>query len=86
MWYATLPQEEWPEEEDARAQIQGDWEEPWGDRRQELVIIGVDLEEAALGAKLDAALLTKNELDAGAKGWSKLRDPFPAWTVDEVAA
>jgi G3E family GTPase len=86
MWYAALPKDEWPEEEEARAQIQNDWQEPWGDRRQELVFIGVGLEEAALRTKLDAALLTKKELDAGPKGWRKLRDPFPAWTDDEVAA
>jgi len=85
-WYAALPEDEWPEEKEARAQIQNDWQEPWGDRRQELVFIGVGLEEAALRTKLDAALLTKQELDAGPKGWRKLRDPFPAWTDDEVTA
>ncbi len=86
MWYAALPEDEWPDEDEARAQIQSDWQEPWGDRRQELVFIGVELDEAALRAKLDAALLTKKELEAGPKSWRKLRDPFPAWTDDEVAA
>lgn len=86
MWYAALPKGEWPEEDEARAQIQKDWQDPWGDRRQELVFIGVDLDEAALRAKLDMALLTKKELAAGPKSWRKLRDPFPAWTDDEVAA
>lgn len=85
MWYAALPEDEWPEEEEAQAQIRGDWQEPWGDRRQELVFIGVELDEAALRAKLDEALLTPEEL-ASPKGWKKLRDPFPAWSDDEAAA
>jgi len=85
MWYAALPVEEWPEDPEARAQIRGDWEEPWGDRRQELVFIGVELDEAALRERLDAALLTAKELEAGPKRWRKLEDPFPAW-VDEAAA
>ena len=86
MWYAALPEDEWPEDAETRAQIQSDWLEPWGDRRQELVFIGVELDEAALRAKLDGALLTKKELDAGPTTWRELRDPFPAWSDDEVAA
>jgi G3E family GTPase len=86
MWYAALPKDEWPEEDEARAEIQNDWQEPWGDRRQELVFIGVDLDEAGLRSKLDGALLTKKELEAEPKTWRKLRDPFPVWTDGEVAA
>ena len=79
MWYAAVPEDEWPDDEDARSQIRADWAEPWGDRRQELVFIGVEMDEAALRRKLDAALLTKEELAAGPKRWAKLADPFPAW-------
>ena len=51
LWYAALPQDAWPEDEEARAQIQNDWQEPWGDRRQEMVFIGVDMPEQQRGAK-----------------------------------
>jgi len=58
-----------------RAQIQNDWQEPWGDRRPELVFVGVGLEEAALRTKLDAALLTKKETD-GAQGLAEAALPL----------
>ena len=32
-WYAALPDEAWPQEEDARAAIRKDFQEPHGDRR-----------------------------------------------------
>jgi len=85
MWYATLPEDEWPEDEEARGQIRADWRDPWGDRRQELVFIGVRLDEAWLRVKFDAALLTLEELEAGPDMWRKLQDPFPAWTEEAVA-
>jgi G3E family GTPase len=36
-WYAEEPKENWDMKEES---IMKDWEEPWGDRRQELVFIG----------------------------------------------
>jgi len=80
MWYAALGKDEWPDEDEARIQIQADWLEPWGDRRQELVFIGAGLDESELRAKLDGALLTEKELAAGPAKWAELSDPFPSWT------
>jgi G3E family GTPase len=80
-WYDALPREEWPDGE-ARQQIEADWSEPWGDRRQELVFIGVDLDEAALRARLDLALLTDEEWARGPTQWAQFEDPFPPWMVD----
>jgi G3E family GTPase len=83
MWYAALPKDEWPEDPDGVAQIKGDWQEPWGDRRQELVFIGANMDQQALVAGLDASLLSDAEMTKGAKGWSKLEDPFPQWDSGE---
>jgi G3E family GTPase len=79
-WRAALPPE-------VRVQTAAEpgvtWDPRWGDRRQELVFIGVDLEEAELRAGLDAALLTPAELAAGPAAWADFDDPFPAWTEDD---
>jgi hypothetical protein len=62
-----------------RANLQG----PYGDRRTEIVIIGRDMDKAALSARLDAALLTDAEFADGPSGWSQLPDPFPSWIPGE---
>ncbi len=86
MWFAAVPERAWPTDSDARAHIAAHWQPPFGDRRQELVFIGDQLDERALREKLDAALLTSEELAAGPDAWARLADPFPSWHADEHAA
>ena len=85
-WWACQPQADWPLDDDAREEIAADWMEPFGDRRQELVFIGMGVDEAALRAKLDACLLSDEEMAAGVESWCALPDPFPAWTLDDELA
>ncbi|MDQ8044371.1 MAG: GTP-binding protein [Patulibacter sp.] len=56
-----------------------DWEAPYGDRRQELVFIGSDMDRAELTNRLDACLLTDAELRVGPSSWVAFEDPFPSW-------
>ncbi|MCU0654735.1 MAG: zinc metallochaperone GTPase ZigA [Polyangiaceae bacterium] len=79
LWYAALPRDEWPEDEENLSQIRKDWQEPWGDRRQELVFIGVDLDEPALRRHFEGALLTDDEMARGPDAWARMEDPFPEW-------
>lgn len=46
---------------------------------QDLVITGLDLRAGDLVATLDRALLTDEELEAGAEQWRGYPDPLPAW-------
>lgn len=80
-WWATVPDEEWPEEESERAAIRAHWHPLWGDRRQEIVLIGIDLDQAAIRASIDGCLLTDEELAAGPEGWLTLEDPIAAWEL-----
>jgi G3E family GTPase len=50
-----------------------------GPPRQELVVIGVELDRQALTAALDRCLLTETELARGRGHWRKVRDPFPSF-------
>ena len=79
-WWASVPRERWPSHDSARAYIAQHWQEPWGDRRQEIVFIGSGIDWPALKARLDACLLPDG-LDG-----ADLPDPFPLWRRAEAAA
>jgi len=49
--------------------------------KQEIVLIGVEMDRPALTAMLDRCLLTDLELAAGTAAWRDFVDPFPVWTV-----
>ena len=76
-WFAATPVNEWPADV-TRENLDVDWIEPHGDRRQELVFIGLKMESERLLAELDSCLLESHEM-AQPEGWSALRDPLPAW-------
>jgi G3E family GTPase len=75
-WWCELPQEEWPEDEELRDAIKADWVEPFGDRRQELVLIGIKMDKEWLTAALDECLLTDEEMALGAEAWAAWPDPY----------
>ena len=79
LWWDAVDRADWPDDAESRALIASRWQEPWGDRQQELVLIGIDMDAAALTAAFDACLLTDAELAAGADSWADLADPFPSW-------
>jgi G3E family GTPase len=89
MWWAAQDRSEWPEADDElAAEIAADWygapdDLSIGDRRQELVMIGVGIDPALWSAKYDACLLTDAEYALGPQGWQQFADPFPAWDFDE---
>ncbi|WP_160000745.1 zinc metallochaperone GTPase ZigA [Roseomonas sp. 18066] len=78
-WWAATHPEDWPADPAWRATVKANWQEPFGDRRQELVFIGIELDEAALRAGLEACLLNEAEMALGEKAWRKFEDPFQAW-------
>jgi G3E family GTPase len=83
IWWAALPREEWPEDPEALARMQETWREPYGDRRQELVLIGEGTSLLHLAQQLDGCLLGAEEMTRPVREWTALPDPFPAWDVGE---
>lgn len=75
-WWAAAPREEWPTDPAAVAAIERDWDPRFGDRRQELVFIGIDMNAGAIERALARCLLTDEELAEGAAAWARLDDPF----------
>jgi len=57
-----------------------DWHPEWGDRAQQLVFIGIKLDERTIRERLEAALVTDEEAEAGIFCWHSFSDPLPAWT------
>ena len=78
-WWASAPPEAWPEDPAEVEEIRRDFREPFGDRRQEIVLIGIGMDEAALREGFDRCLLDNAELAAGPAAWASLPDPFPEW-------
>ncbi|MCU0911233.1 MAG: GTP-binding protein [Rhodobacteraceae bacterium] len=76
-WWAAVPRDRWPGGGEGRAMVEENWQEPWGDRRQELVFIGAGYDRAAIEAALDAALVPEGRFVPDA--WAGLPDPFPQW-------
>jgi G3E family GTPase len=76
-WWASVPRERWPTHPDALAEVAGKWQDPWGDRRQELVFIGSSMDREAITAALDAALIHAPGFTP--QLWADLADPFPSW-------
>ena len=78
-WWAAFPQDRWPTDPESVEDVRAIWEKDVGDARQELVLIGMDMNEPALRASFDACLLTDDEMALGPKGWMKLKNPLPGW-------
>jgi G3E family GTPase len=87
-WWAAVDRSQWPDDPQQAAEIRRLWQEPWGDRRQEIVFIGQQLAETEMRRALDACLLSDAEMVRGPEGWAKLPDPFPAWApiAEETSA
>ncbi|ABZ93728.1 Cobalamin synthesis protein [Leptospira biflexa serovar Patoc strain 'Patoc 1 (Ames)'] len=78
-WWASIASEDIPDDPDVQENLKQHWLEPWGDRRQEIVLIGRDLNEKKLRSSLNACLLTEDEIKQGPEFWETLEDPFPNW-------
>jgi len=85
-WYAAIPQEEWDADKEELSRIQALWDEDFGDRQQELVIIGQDVDREALTEQLNTCLLTDAELKKGKAFWISAHDPFPQWNEAQAEA
>ena len=85
-WWAAVPRARWPDHPEWKAILNRHWHGVWGDRRQELVFIGVGMDEKAIRTALDACLLGETPtLAFRPERYRDLPDPFPVWRRAEAA-
>ena len=78
-WWAVIPKEQWPLGADFEKMIQEYWNKEFGDRRQEIVFIGLAalMDQERIRQQLDACLI-KDYLTEPQR-YQKIEDPFPRW-------
>lgn len=79
-WRAVLPKEQWPDPPEVATLIEQSMHPIFGDRQQELVLIGQGMDEASLRRGLASCLLTAEEVALGKATWRRFPDSFPRWT------
>ncbi|EPQ1311221.1 zinc metallochaperone GTPase ZigA [Acinetobacter baumannii] len=75
-WWAAVAEEDWPSDLASIEQIKKNWDARTGDARQELVLIGMQMDEQALIQRLDSCLLSDEEMALGPQVWRSWSNPF----------
>jgi G3E family GTPase len=81
-WWATVMADKGADAQLMESLAGVAWHERFGDRRQQLAFVGIDMDEAYLRSRLDGCLLDDGELARGPEVWQTLADPFPAWGAE----
>ena len=79
LWFASVDRAHWPDDPAQRKWVDGNWDPEVGDRRQEIVFIGVDMNRDDLEAVFDTALITDEEIAIGVESGIRFEDPLPPW-------
>ncbi len=82
-WWASVPKEQWPNDPLFEKAISKHWHPEVGDCRQELVFIGINMDELSIYDSLQDCLLTDDEMSRGPGSWSYFPDPFPSWNASQ---
>ncbi len=75
-WIAAHPWHEQQQLLQESPELLDRWNEVYGDRQTELVLIGIDMNQQVIEAELDDCLLTEAEMQ---QDWSSYEDPLPAF-------
>ncbi|MCC9626041.1 zinc metallochaperone GTPase ZigA [Thalassospira sp. MA62] len=83
VWWCSVPKDRWPDSDQWRDMVFSKWDPVFADRRQEIVFIGQNMDEAALRARLESCLIDEDDqINAGRfvpENYQNLPDPFPRW-------
>lgn len=76
-WVASMPTETRRQILAENREMAQTWDPEYGDRRNELVFIGIDLDKEAITKRLDECLVNGKEI---VQDWNTLEDPYP-WQI-----
>ncbi|MGE7767776.1 GTP-binding protein [Peribacillus sp. NPDC096540] len=76
-WIAAYPKDEQQQILQDEPELLERWDDLYGDRMTELVMIGIQMNQQEIENELDQCLLTEIELQ---QDWSQYEDPLPAFT------
>lgn len=76
LWWDAAPQEYWPSDQGSIDRIEDLFEGDYGDRRQEIVFIGIDMDKETIYSNLNSCLVTDEEFNQGQDCWNTLENPF----------
>ncbi|MFP8890161.1 GTP-binding protein [Natrialbaceae archaeon A-CW2] len=79
-WIATLPPEEREAQFEAYPELEEKWDEQWGDRGSQLVLIGTEMDHESIREHLELCLLTDQEMNAD---WDTFEDRFPTFEIPD---
>jgi G3E family GTPase len=76
-WIASLSPEQQAQYFEEDPTLKEDWDEKFGDRKNEIVVIGIHMDKEVVKTSLDRCLLTEEEMT---QNWNKMNDPF-VWNI-----
>ncbi|QPC46482.1 GTP-binding protein [Mangrovibacillus cuniculi] len=79
-WVATYSEEEQKEQFKEDPSLLENWHPIFGDRKNEIVLIGIHMDEEEIRNDLEKCLLTNEELE---QDWTSFKDPLPEFLISE---
>jgi G3E family GTPase len=59
----------------------GPWDPDEAEPQNEIVFIGIDMDELAIRRRLDRCVVTAREYERGPRSWARFPDPLPEWDL-----
>lgn len=81
-WIAALTEQEQQELLRSESHVRRKWDNVWGDRMTELVMIGIGMVQEQIERELDECLLTDREMQLD---WSMFNNPLPWMDIEELS-
>jgi len=84
VWWSSVDKKQWPDNEEFRDILKKHWDEKSGDKRQEIVFIGLKdkMDVDFVKRKLDECLIY--DYWESPEKYHSINDPFPKWFQEEV--